>query len=53
MPENHIGVRLNPSLHGAFGMTLDEETIPTFNYIVELLIIITWLTCIYQSHLLM
>lgn len=35
MPENHIGVRLNPSLHGAFGMTLDEETIPTFDYIVE------------------
>ena len=35
MPENHIGVRLNPSLHGNFGMTLDEETIPTFDYIVE------------------
>lgn len=35
MPENHIGVRLNPSLHGAFGMTLDEETIPTFDYIVN------------------
>jgi N-ethylmaleimide reductase len=35
MPENHIGVRLNPSLHGAFGMTLDEKTIPTFDYIVE------------------
>src|SRR4030067_1736422 len=35
MQENHIGVRLNPSLHGAFGMTLDEETIPTFDYIVE------------------
>ncbi len=35
MPENHIGVRLNPSLHGAFGMTLDKETIPTFDYIVE------------------
>lgn len=35
IPRNHIGVRLNPSLHGAFGMTLDEETIPTFDYIVE------------------
>ena len=35
IPGNHIGVRLNPSLHGAFGMTLDEETIPTFDYIVE------------------
>jgi len=35
MPENHIGVRLNPSLHGAFGITLDEETIPTFDCIVE------------------
>jgi N-ethylmaleimide reductase len=35
MPVHHIGVRLNPSLHGAFGMTLDEETIPTFDYIVE------------------
>ena len=35
MPENRIGVRLNPSLHGLFGMTLDEETIPTFDYIVN------------------
>lgn len=35
VPENRIGVRLNPSLHGAFGMTLDEETIPTFDYIVN------------------
>jgi len=35
MPVSHIGVRLNPSLHGTFGMTLDEETIPTFDYIVE------------------
>lgn len=29
-----VGVRLNPTLHGAFGMTADEETIPTFEYIV-------------------
>lgn len=35
MPENRIGVRLNPSLHGVFGMTMDEETIPTFDYIVK------------------
>lgn len=35
MPENRIGVRLNPSLNGIFGMTMDEETIPTFDYIVE------------------
>ncbi len=35
VPENRIGVRLNPSLHGVFGMTLDEETIPTFDYIIK------------------
>ncbi len=35
MPENRIGVRLNPSLHGIFGMTMDEESIPTFDYIIE------------------
>ncbi|QBA64161.1 alkene reductase [Muriicola soli] len=35
LPENRIGVRLNPSLHGSFGMTMDEETIPTFDYIVK------------------
>lgn len=35
MPENRIGVRLNPSLHGVFGMTMDEETIPTFDYIID------------------
>jgi N-ethylmaleimide reductase len=35
VPENRIGVRLNPSLHGVFGMMLDEETIPTFDYIVN------------------
>ena len=33
--ETRIGVRLNPSLHGAFGITATEETIPTFDYIVE------------------
>jgi N-ethylmaleimide reductase len=35
VPENRIGIRLNPSLHGAFGMTVDEETIPTFDHIVR------------------
>lgn len=35
MPENRIGVRLNPSMHGIFGSIMDEETIPTFDYIVE------------------
>jgi N-ethylmaleimide reductase len=35
MPENRIGIRLNPSAHGFFGVTIDEETIPTFDYIVE------------------
>ncbi|WP_375578736.1 alkene reductase [Marivirga tractuosa] len=35
MPENRIGLRLNPSLHGIFGMTLNEVTIPTFDYIIE------------------
>lgn len=34
-PENRIGVRLNPSLHGAFGMDADTETIPTFDEIVK------------------
>ncbi len=37
MPENRIGLRLNPSLHGIFGMTLDEQSIPTFDYIVKTL----------------
>lgn len=35
VPENRIGVRLNPSLHGIFGMTLNEESIPTFDYLIE------------------
>ncbi|MCX2742038.1 alkene reductase [Pontibacter anaerobius] len=35
VPEEKIGVRLNPSLHGIFGMTLNEDTIPTFDYIIE------------------
>ncbi|MDR6301587.1 alkene reductase [Mesonia maritima] len=35
MPEQKIGLRLNPSLDGIFGMKMDEETIPTFDYIVN------------------
>ncbi|UZD21117.1 alkene reductase [Algoriphagus halophytocola] len=35
MPEQKIGLRLNPSLDGVFGMTADEQTIPTFEYIVK------------------
>ncbi len=35
IPENRIGARFNPSLHNVFGMTMDEETIPTFDYIIE------------------
>ena len=35
VPENRTGIRLNPSLHGVFGMTLNEETIPTFDYIIQ------------------
>lgn len=35
VPEDRIGVRMNPSLHGIFGVTLNEETIPTFDYMIE------------------
>lgn len=35
IPENRIGARFNPSLHNIFGMTMDEDTIPTFDYIIE------------------
>lgn len=35
IPENKIGARFNPSLHGIFAMTMDEETIPTFEYIIK------------------
>jgi len=30
-----VGVRLNPSVHGFFGITIDKDTIPTFEHIVE------------------
>jgi N-ethylmaleimide reductase len=32
---DRVGARLNPSAHGFFGITIDKETIPTFEYIVE------------------
>ena len=35
IPEKRIGVRLNPSLNGIFGTVADEETIPTFDYIIQ------------------
>ena len=35
MPENRIGIRLNPSLNGIFGMEANEDTMPTFDYIVN------------------
>jgi N-ethylmaleimide reductase len=35
IPEDKVGVRLNPSMHNLFGVTLDKETIPTFDYIIE------------------
>ena len=30
-----VGTRLNPSAHGFFGITIDKDTIPTFEYVVE------------------
>jgi len=35
IPEEKIGARFNPSLNGIFGMTMDEETIPTFEHIIK------------------
>ncbi|MEQ3654247.1 MAG: alkene reductase [Dokdonia sp.] len=35
IPEERIGARFNPSLHGVFGMKMDKETIPTFEYIIK------------------
>jgi len=34
-PENRIGVRFNPSLNDAFGITASEESIATFDHIIE------------------
>ncbi len=35
IPQNRIGARFNPSLHGTFGMEVVEDTIPTFDYVIE------------------
>ena len=32
---NKVGIRFNPSMHGFMGMTMDEITIPTFDYIID------------------
>ncbi len=34
-PTDRIGVRLNPSLNGTFGIEATPETIPTFDYIIQ------------------
>lgn len=35
IPENRIGARFNPSMHNLSGMTVDKDTLPTFDYIIE------------------
>ncbi|WNJ19216.1 alkene reductase [Pontibacter sp. G13] len=35
IPLDRVGVRLNPSAHGLLGSFVVEDTIPTFDYIVE------------------
>lgn len=35
IPENKIGVRLNPSYHQDHDMILTKDTIPTFDYLIE------------------
>ncbi|TLP79183.1 alkene reductase [Maribacter sp. ACAM166] len=35
IPQQKIGARFNPSLDGLFGITMDEKTIPTFEYIIK------------------
>jgi N-ethylmaleimide reductase len=35
IPENRIGLRLNPSSHDYHGLTIDKETLPTFDYMIE------------------
>ncbi len=34
-PENRIGCRLNPSLHGIFGIDATPDTIPFFDYLIN------------------
>jgi len=35
IPLNRVGIRLNPSAHNVQGMQITEETIPTFDYLVN------------------
>jgi N-ethylmaleimide reductase len=35
IPQEKIGARFNPSLDGLFGITMDKDTIPTFEYIIK------------------
>eukprot|EP01093_Parvamoeba_rugata_P006120 TRINITY_DN1943_c0_g1_i2.p1 TRINITY_DN1943_c0_g1~~TRINITY_DN1943_c0_g1_i2.p1 ORF type:complete len:263 (+),score=74.02 TRINITY_DN1943_c0_g1_i2:233-1021(+) len=35
IPQQKIGARFNPSLNGMFGITMDEDTIPTFEYNIK------------------
>jgi len=35
MPENRIGVRLNPSAHNYHGLSITEDTLPTFDYLID------------------
>lgn len=35
VPYNRVGIRFNPAAHNLFGMVIDEETIPTYEYIVR------------------
>lgn len=35
IPIEKVGVRLNPTLHKVLGAVMDEESIPTFEYIVQ------------------
>lgn len=35
MPENRIGLRLNPSAHDYHGMSVTADTLPTFDYLVD------------------
>lgn len=35
IPQEKIGVRFNPSLDGLFGITMDKDTIPTFEYLIK------------------
>ena len=32
---NRVGIRFNPSMHNAMGMMVDEQTIPTYEYIIN------------------